>query len=204
MNNSEYFFRCLHGDWQEVTQREVMLDFMSAPWCIFRHWLETDIVSSEPPPFGNKDESHLSAENSIAAIERLTQAWTLGDYLLAPQFQNDIIDELISAYQVLWRWSHQIPWVCVKYTCQNSLLHSPLRKVAHDLIHFAASINIFTPDSDVWTHVEDGDFTASMLRVNAHGVLVPVARQPAPWNRHPKYYHIKPRVDITRPPTICG
>jgi hypothetical protein len=188
-----------------------MLDFNLATWCIFRNWLETGVVTSEPPippgmtltgfqnaVFDSKSNSYRSVDDCMVSIERLTQAWILGDYILAPQFQNDVVDELTCAYQNSWSHKNEIPWSHLKYTCENTLENSRLQRVVLDLLLFRTSTKCIMLDQEASRFFEECGFTNYVqLASGQNSVYSNGGRRPAPWNRSRTFYHIKPRCRIS-------
>jgi hypothetical protein len=204
VDHSEYFFRCLAGNWQEGSKGDVVLDFNMASWRIFQHWIETGIASSQPPKsprialhespdalFDMTRKTEHSISECMASIERLTNAWVLGEYLVAPRFQNDVIDELTCAYGNFWHYKNDIPWPQILYACKNTLPNSAMHKVMLDLILFVTSIRSI--DKDSRRLVEECGFTGAVGLMNTHPPLGNGVRRPAPWNRTRTFYHVKPR-----------
>jgi hypothetical protein len=208
IENSEYFFRCFNGDWREVKRGKVALDFDVASWCIFREWLESGIANSQPlvPPgviiyglhnsmsdWKRKTNSSLDLNDNIKSIARLIRAWLLADYLVAPHFQNDVIEELTCAYENCWQRTKAIPWSHMRLICENTTPISQLRQIVLDLIQFGISKRLIDLSGEVSKFVQEFGFTISPELAEGldrgHGVI-----RPAPWNRCRTFYHVFPKV----------
>ena len=187
------------------------MDFDAVSSWIFHHWLQTGIANSLPPKsagitvhesqdalFDMNSRTQRAITDCMASIESLTNAWIMGDYLVAPQFQNDVIDELTCAYGNYWHYRNDIPWPQMMYTCQNTLPNSPIHKVMLDLMLFVTSIKPI--DGDLRRLLEECGFAGSVGPLNSHpSILGNGVRRPAPWNRSRAYYHIKPRGGYSSP-----
>jgi uncharacterized protein YlaN (UPF0358 family) len=208
MEHSEYFFRCLNNNWREVSKQEVVLGCDMASWCIFRNWLESGTATSKPPAIqgmftygfdnsmsisGSKVYTSLGPSKYIISINRLIHAWILGDYLVSPHFQNDVIDELTCAYENYWQYTKAIPSLLhMRDICENTLPNSPLRQVVLDLILFGLSKRLITFDKEVSSFVKDYLFFIPPEVSNGVDKGLGV-RRPAPWNRWRRFYYIYPR-----------
>jgi hypothetical protein len=134
---------------------------------------------------GRKDSS-----SCLSSINRLTQAWILGDYLLAPRFQNAVVDELTCALERFWDYTDHVPWEFMRYVYENTVWRSPLRQVVFDLVQFGLSKKIVSFNEETRSFFEDQGF---VIGLPLAGVAERVygGRAPAPWERPREFYHVK-------------
>jgi len=113
---STFFRAALKGEFEEAKEKRVMLKEEDPPaFELFVLWLYK----------GRLFDEMLNSQ----LHEHTVQAWILGDKLGAPAFQNCLTQELIDkGADMLYDPDG------VRYIYDNTVRHSPLRKMAVDMI----------------------------------------------------------------------
>jgi len=167
---SAYFAAAFHtkNSWVESVQRIIQLPCIDpVSFAVYKQWLETgNIILFNLPldpnryVFGfdaykkNKDvvagnKHNLSISSIELSLDILINCWILGDFLQAPAFQNDVLDDLEEQYFTLGHESHQIPLHNLAYIVENTTPDSPLRLFIIDGISKLLSKTTFTKASNL-------------------------------------------------------
>lgn len=130
---SDYFKGALQGPWKEAETRTVTLQATDPEaYSIFNDWLYTQNINIEPPM-----EVVAKDVQSDALVIR---AWLLGDYLLAPKFQNATMDRFRQSEGPMW--DEPMP-ISIQELYEKTTAESPLRRAfAARMVTYPRSVHI--------------------------------------------------------------
>lgn len=130
---SGYFARALTGGFREANEQHVRLE-NEEPY-VFRavfDWLNTGRLPDSTPVIG-----HSSTKSAQEALDLLTRMWVFADMRRMPELRDGVVEGLIRASL---KTATYLSPTSVKWTYNNTLGGSAIRKVLVDLLILSADI----------------------------------------------------------------
>jgi hypothetical protein len=202
ISQSAFFKAATDSNWESGRSNLVILaEDDPKIFGIFLAWLTTSDITSaadlvEIPEAkhekGKKDEEHEQAMDRLA--EQLVMSFILGDRLLAENFQNSIMDAIVSTAKRYFEecsclfGSHKI----VNKIYENTPANSPLRTF---MVNQCLGIANFEKFAEMLRDASEFESFPLDFIVDLFATAMPGyknGKASAPWNHAPSKYHVRP------------
>jgi hypothetical protein len=211
--------------WLESRSGVVRLEDIEAnAFAVYQLWLETGSIGSESntvqeaqqqevgEPVENQEDGTPHDGEVVVGnktnifetaiderVDLLTHCYLLGDYIGAPGFQNDVIDEISRFYADVYNTDSQIPLYNIGYICHKTTFGSRLRHFVVDALSCGLSKKTLTEAAE-W------DLIPLDVVVAIAGNAMDDKDEPwnnphrcLPWQANPCQYHVHPVGDFNSP-----
>jgi hypothetical protein len=132
-------------------------------------------------------------------VDLLTHCYLLGDYIGAPGFQNDVIDEISRLYSDFYYADSRIPLHNIGYICDKTTSNNPLRCFVVDALHCGLSRNTLTEAAEINLIPLDVAVAVAGNAIEDRDAPWKTPRRCLPWDANPCRYHVYPWGDFNSP-----
>ncbi|CZR55383.1 uncharacterized protein PAC_05270 [Phialocephala subalpina] len=160
------------------------------------NWFTRSSPSHTKVLVGNKQ--HVEEALVSTSLDGLVQCYILGDYLDAPGFQNETMDQLYELYANIHYNDYEIPLYNIRYIRENTSHGSLLLRFVIDALQFCLS------KKTLLLAGEKGLIPGGLAVALAAEGLEPAERV-APWSKYASAYHLHPSIKYDNPDSnVCS
>ncbi|KAF8848347.1 hypothetical protein BDZ45DRAFT_753918 [Acephala macrosclerotiorum] len=160
------------------------------------NWFTRTSPSRASVLVGNKQ--YVQQALVSTSLDGLVECYVLGDYLDAPGFQNEAMDQLSELYSSIHYENYEVPLHNIRYIWENTSYGSLLLRLLMDALQFCLS-------KKTLLLAAGKGLIPGGLAVALAAEGLERAEPVAPWSKYASAYHLHPKIKYDNPDSnVCS